>query len=202
MDKKEFKTTNRTRNWATIVYPESAPEDWRERLAELKVPSYISPLHDRDINANGEIKKAHYHVIIMFASVKAQTQVKSVIADFGGVGTEYVQSLRGYARYLCHLDNPEKAQYDTADILSLCGAQSISELISSESDKKALIKQMLDFCRENDIYEFSDLAFYSMDNRQDWYEVLAGSNPMVFVKEVLRSMAFVRGKRGIQDVQR
>ena len=49
----------RTRNFATIVYPESAPENWKSILENEIVPALISPLHDKDINADGEKKKAH-----------------------------------------------------------------------------------------------------------------------------------------------
>lgn len=195
MSNNEKSCANRTRNWATIVYPESAPCDWLDKLADVKVPALVSPLHNRDVNANGEVKKDHYHVMLMFQSVKSQPQVKVIVASFGGVGTEYVQSQRGYARYLCHLDNPEKAQYEPKDVKQLCGAMAYSELVSSEADKKSMVKQMLAFCRDNGIYEFCDLAYYAMDEREDWYEVLA-SNPMAFVKETLRSAAYVNAKRG------
>ena len=57
---------SRTRNFASIVYPESAPEDWKEILIQQFVPAFISPLHDQDVNPGGEIKKPHYHVILMF----------------------------------------------------------------------------------------------------------------------------------------
>ncbi|HDT7711324.1 TPA: replication protein, partial [Enterococcus faecium] len=46
----------RTRNWTFVVYPESAPENWREFLDELHVPWVESPLHDKDVNPDGELK--------------------------------------------------------------------------------------------------------------------------------------------------
>lgn len=46
----------RTRNWTIIVYPDSAPENWRAILAGLHIQCYISPLHDKDVRANGEPK--------------------------------------------------------------------------------------------------------------------------------------------------
>ena len=103
----------RTRNFATIIYEESAPENWREILSDLLIPCFISPYHDSDINPNGEPKKPHWHVLIMFDSVKTMEQAKEIFDKVGGVGCEKVNSLRGYARYLCHLDNPEKFQYNT-----------------------------------------------------------------------------------------
>ena len=55
------KKDERKRNYATLVYPDSAPENWQEILSELKVPVFISPLHDKDVNADGKPKKPHYH---------------------------------------------------------------------------------------------------------------------------------------------
>lgn len=55
----------RTRNFATIVYPESANPGWKEILRDLHIPAFISPLHDMDCNPDGELKKPHHHVIFM-----------------------------------------------------------------------------------------------------------------------------------------
>ena len=46
----------RTRNYATVVYPDSAPENWQEILTQHFVPAFISPLHDKDLNPTGETK--------------------------------------------------------------------------------------------------------------------------------------------------
>ena len=66
----DAKRVGRTRNFATVVYPDSAPADWKEKLDQLHVAAFISPLHDKDINPNGEPKKAHYHVLVMFEGQK------------------------------------------------------------------------------------------------------------------------------------
>ena len=50
------KGVSRTRNYATVVYPESAPNDWIEVLTQQFVPCFISPLHDKDVNPGGDIK--------------------------------------------------------------------------------------------------------------------------------------------------
>src|SRR5699024_11179639 len=62
MTKRRKDKDERTRNWTFVVYPESAPEDWREIIDDLHVPWIESPLHDKDVNPDGEIKKPHWHV--------------------------------------------------------------------------------------------------------------------------------------------
>lgn len=68
----------RTRNYATVVYPESAVEGWQDILVDQFVPAFISPLHDLDVNPDGEAKKPHYHVIVMFEGVKTREQVEQL----------------------------------------------------------------------------------------------------------------------------
>ncbi|MEB8657649.1 Rep family protein, partial [Staphylococcus caprae] len=47
----------RSKTWNLIVYPESAPEGWKELLVEDGISFVCSPLHDKDILPTGEIKK-------------------------------------------------------------------------------------------------------------------------------------------------
>ena len=119
----------RTRNYATIVYKDSAPENWLDILSDELIQCFVSPYHDKDVNPDGEIKKAHWHVLIMFDSVKSERQAQFIINKIKGVGCKRVNSLRSYARYLCHLDNPEKYQYP---ISSIIGNLSVSKLITSK----------------------------------------------------------------------
>lgn len=181
----------RTRNFATVVYPESAPENWRSILVEQFVPAFISPVHNADVNPGGEKKKEHYHVMIMFDSVKTAEQAKVIFDLIGGVGCEIVQSMRGYARYLCHLDNPEKAQYQIDDVTCLCGAD-YDSTISLVTDKYKAIKEIIAFCCERQIYSYSELLEYCSEERYDWFRVLC-DNGTVVVKEYLKSKAWTIG---------
>lgn len=108
----------RTRNYATVVYPESAPADWIRLLQEQCVPALISPLHDKDLNTDGTPKKEHHHVMILFDGVKTSEQAQEVFSVIGGVGIETIKCARAYARYLCHLDNP--VRYGKCDFLFGC----------------------------------------------------------------------------------
>ena len=54
----------KTRSWSFIVYPESAPSNWIDILNDMHIEIIISPLHDKDTDPDGEVKKAHYHVMI------------------------------------------------------------------------------------------------------------------------------------------
>lgn len=184
-EKQSNKGVKRTRNFVTVVYPESAPDNWRVILSEQFIQCFISPLHEKDENPDGTSKKPHYHVLLMFDNVKTIEQAKEVFALIGGVGCEVVKSLRGYARYLCHLDNPEKAQYDISDVECLCGADYIS-IIGLAIDKLKAIDEMMDFCDEYNVVSFYALSKYARLHRSDWSRVLKESGTL-YMREYLKS---------------
>lgn len=185
MAEKSTSGKGRTRNFATVVYPESAPANWQSILSEQFVPAFISPLHDKDIDPDGKQKKPHWHVMLMFDGVKTTDQAVAVFEKIGGVGLEIVQSQRGYARYLCHMDNPEKNQYSPEDVRSLCGAD-YTGTIGLVTDKYKAIGEMIDFCELHDIFSYSDLLIHCRNERFDWFRVLC-DNGTVVIKEYLKS---------------
>ena len=185
MGEKKTSGAGRTRNFATVVYPDSAPDNWQQILEEKFIPAFISPLHDSDVNPTGEPKKPHYHVLIMFDGVKTKDQAIDVFDAIHGVGCERVNSIRGYARYLCHLDNPEKHQYNQESVRSLCGADYIST-IGLAIDKYVAIGEMQDFCDKYNIVSFYILANYARAHRPDWHRILCDCGA-VFMREYLNS---------------
>lgn len=171
--------------YATVVYPESAPDNWLEILDSYHFGYFVSPLHDEDVNPDGVIKKAHYHVMFLFDSLKSEEQFFEIRDAIGGVGREIVSSCRGYARYLCHLDNPEKVQYNISEVKSGGGAN-YDEIIGLPSDKYQIIGEMMDWCVENQCYSYFELIRYARLYRSDWYRGLCDNCTSV-IKEFLKS---------------
>lgn len=188
----------RTRNYATVVYPESAPENWQDILSSFHIQAFISPLHSKDINPGSqEQKKEHYHVMLMYDQPKTKEQAQLVLSSIGGVGCEVLGSTRGYARYLCHLDNPEKAQYNTEDVKSLCGADYAS-VIGLSTDKYKALGEMQDFCEKYKVVSFYLLSKYARENRMDWYRILCDCGS-VFMREYLKSKDW-SGQKGMDNI--
>jgi len=53
-----MKKEKRSNKWDFLIYQESTPEDYLERLEDLHIPFILSPWHDKDINSTtGEFKK-------------------------------------------------------------------------------------------------------------------------------------------------
>lgn len=187
----------RSRNFATVVYPESAPENWREILAEEHVQGLISPLHDADKNPDGTPKKPHYHVMLMFESPKNfERQVKPIFDKIGSVGREAVNSARGYARYLCHLDNPEKAKYEPSEVVSIGGVD-YAAVVHLPTDDTKMLKDIFEFIRINQIYSLAEFLSVAAEYYPDWFSLVAMSKGYIvdkFIKslEWERTTAYVR----------
>lgn len=172
--------SSRTRNWTVVVYPESLPSDWREYMDSLQIEWVESPLHDCDVNATGEVKKPHWHLLLLFGGLKTYEQVLEIVAPLNCPAPQKCLSVKGCVRYMAHLDNPEKFQYQVSDIKSHGGVD-LSELLRpSSSERYALIREMCEYVRLNGITEFQDLMDYAMAERFDeWFPLLCDNSAYV-----------------------
>lgn len=183
----------KTRNWATIIYPESEKPNWRDILRGWCVQAFVSPLHDSDANPDASLKKPHYHVLMMWDGPKATELMEKRVAELGGVGCQPCNSARGYARYLCHLDNPEKAQYDVAAVEAFGGADYL-EVIQLETDRRATIGEMMDWCRAEGCISFAELCDYARKERPVWWQALCAHSTMIMYR-YLRALEYEREAR-------
>lgn len=167
----ESDTPKRVRNYACIVYPESLPEDWLVFLSELAVPCLVSPLHNMDFNADGELKKPHYHLLFTFEGKKSKSQFDALIKPLNGTQTQVVESIRGYARYLCHLDNPEKHQYNVSDIKQFGGAD-YEAYVTMTTDVARQVRLMQYYIRKQHIYSYAYFLDLCSEQFPDWHYLL------------------------------
>lgn len=152
------------RNWTFVLYPESAPLDWREKLKISGLMTAISPLHDKDVNPTGEQKKAHFHVLLVYSGPTTYNSVAKLTASLNATIPQALESVRGMYRYFSHKDNPEKYQYDESDITTLNGFN-IADLIElTKSEVNEIKARVLKLIREVDIIEYADLIDFLTDN--------------------------------------
>lgn len=150
----------RGRNWVVVVYPESAPENWIDLIRQE--PVAISPLHDKDVDENGERKKPHYHVVFAYKGNKSFEQIDEIARLLHAPIPQRVNSLTGQTRYLTHQDNPEKYQYESSDIQVFGGFDLEGNLAMSSGDKRQILKDMILFIREENIIHLVDLTDYCL----------------------------------------
>ena len=152
------KSNVKKRNWAFVLYPESAPDDWIEQLRQTGLQCAISPLHDKDIDPTGEPKKAHYHIILCYSGPTSFNVVRQLTERLNQPIPQALEQVRGYYRYLTHKDNPEKYQYSDDDIKTLNGFN-ISDFVElSKSEVLEIKLKLQNLIREINILEYSDFV--------------------------------------------
>lgn len=181
----------RVRSWSFLVYPESAPDQWRDILDDLHVEWVESPLHEYDTEPTGELKKPHWHVLLMFEGKKSYSQVKEIAQSVNATIPQVCHSAKGLVRYMAHLDSPHKYQYSASDIVAHGGVD-IQELLKpTSSARHVLIREMMLFVKENNITEYYQLLDYAMKERfDDWFAILSDSATYVmnaYIKSIRHS---------------
>lgn len=178
------------RHWAFVAYPESLPEDWIEQLKQSGLKVAISPLHDRDVNSTGEPKKPHYHVIVSYDGPTTFGNVEKLTLRLNQPIPQSLEQVRGYYRYLTHEDNPEKAQYDKADIRTLNGFDIRDYVEMTKSEVTRYLREVQQFVMDSDILEYAELMeilIQGGEKTKDWYDV-ASSHTLFFT-------AYIRSRR-------
>ena len=184
---KDDAQNGRTRNWNIIVYPDSAPSNWRDILDESHIEWVESPLHDKDVNPTGEPKKPHWHVLLMFGGVKSYEQVLDFIQPLNCPIPQKCHNAKSSVRYMSHLDHPDKAQYKTGDIVAHGGVDVKDLLKPSSGEKYELVREMIAWVKENNVIEYQDLLDYAMAERfDDWFPLLCDSCTFV-VNQYIKS---------------
>lgn len=168
------------RNWTFVLYPESAPTDWKEQLKISGLMAAISPLHDKDINPTGEKKKAHFHILLVYSGPTTYNAVAKFTASLNATIPQALESVRGMYRYFSHKDNPEKYQYDEHEITTVNGFN-IADLVElTKSEVNELKMNILKLIRNVDIIEYSSLIDFLIDNEMTAEYDVAINNTFFF----------------------
>ena len=178
------KQVKKGRDWTFLVYPESAPKNWRSILDGTHMRWIESPLHDRDTNPDGSKKKPHWHIMLSADGPITERQVENIIKPLNGPVAQKVGSAVGMVRYMCHMDNPEKFQYSMSDIIGHCGADVGSYFKMTETSRINTMKEMVQYTYDNGIDNYADFLMYCISGRDDdtWFEVAIDHNTLALNK--------------------
>ena len=164
------------RHWLYIIYPESAPEDWKEQLALTGVQFAVSPLHDRDLLVNGDLKKAHWHMIVIFDGPSTFLTAASFREITHGPYPKVCENLRGSFEYFTHKNDPNKAQYSSSDIELFNGF----EIDLSAKDVQRIKKELCEIIIKQNITEYMEFNLYVQYYLEADYFDVASNNTYYF----------------------
>lgn len=171
----------KARYFTFLLYPESVPEDWRERLETLDTPMAISPLHDKDASPMGGFKKPHWHVIYVAKSpVTAESvrlKIKRLLGEKSVAQVQIVErGIESMYLYLTHESKDaikkNKHVYPKAEIQLIGNFDIDRYIVLDEADKKRLRKLVCDIIRTQHIVNVTDLECYIDEYGKEYDEVL------------------------------
>lgn len=185
----------RSREWVFILYPESAPENWKKILKELKIVYVISPLHNKDVNEEGELKKEHYHILLSFNSVKSFSQIQDITDRLNQPKPQICHNKTAQIRYFIHLDDPDKYQYDRKDIETYGQIDLDTYFKFTVDEELQIVDDILDYCDINNIEEFFQLVDFVRKNNRDWFRYINKNSWLI--KEYLKSKHFHKKEKAL-----
>lgn len=165
----------RSRTFTLELYPEDNSHmiilDYIKNNFEY---AYI--LHDKDIHENdvvnekgevihkkGEIKKAHYHVLLSFKNARSNDKLKEEL----NIKHIEVANFYSLTRYLIHLGYPQKFQYSRQDIITNIDLRIDNalkrEYASEEQDARILLDFIFKKCNEG-FLTFRQLTEFAIEH--------------------------------------
>lgn len=122
----------------------------------------------------GQLKKLHINIILNYTNGKTKFFLRTVfkkLFDVFGNGNGQLRGIKPYitgstlahdVRYLCHLDNPEKFQYDPNDIICI-NCNNAKDIILSGApigEKANMNEAIIQIARECGLETTTDLLMY------------------------------------------
>lgn len=185
------KRDERRRSFAFVVYPESVAEGWIESLKAEHVEGFVSPLHDADVDADGRLKKEHRHGLLAFEGKKSKAQIRALLdrclGESWGAHIESVESYRAYARYLIHMDDPDKAQYRREDVIAL-GPADYDMVCAMPADDTRAMRDIVKYIEQHRITSLVRFASMVSDSHPEWFAMLVHRRSYL-ITSLISSMA-------------
>lgn len=172
----EKKRAKRYYNFAALGYLDS----WHglQSVIDTMEPFYLSPLHDSDLDENhsGEKKKPHYHILFKFHAQRSVEDFVQFCSELGLVPLRnkygkyiHVANPIGYARYLIHIDQPWKFQYNAGEVQQFNGIQDYIQYISTSADEDLQIMLITLFIMKYPLCKnYSEWSVYFFNTKPEW----------------------------------
>ena len=131
----------------------------------------------------GKAKKPHVHVGILSKSQRNAREWSEFMAGLLDVRPsmwEKMEDFEGFARYCAHLDSPEKAKYNSFDIVGIAGADLSCLLKTDKAERIASLTELMQFVQSRKFRSFHGLvnaAFVSGD--MDLIEALRANSGLI-----------------------
>lgn len=193
MNTKKNQHKERSFNFSGVLYPEHFCDNRNLAVKFLKdtfqTQGAISPLHDSDLQDDGQLKKPHWHFVVHFQNQKSLAVCRKLLEDKGLI--QVCQSLATMCRYFFHLDDDDKFQYQTTDYDTFFNFN-FQKQINAFEDFDSKLDTLLMIITINQITTLQDLIIFLQNSEKYHYLLVFTAQKMFFIKEFLKAMNFER----------
>lgn len=109
---------DRFRCFSLVLYDDTDSYNFDEVIRNIKTyKNYAYIKHDKDLKEDNTLKKIHYHCILKLDNACTISALSKKL----DIPDNYIQNVRNertMVRYLIHVDDPLKVQYDKNDIIA------------------------------------------------------------------------------------
>ena len=165
------------RAWISSLKPVWTKKSMEKLAKELKGSAKIYMInHDKDKTEGNNLVEPHTHFVIQYQTPRN----RSTVANLLGVKENFIlpcKSTQSSLRYLLHLDDPQKAQYDYSEVIHNNDAE-FSSVIKGQSMSD---KEIADYIYRGETLALMDLVPYNkirtiqaivqMDNDKKIYRI-------------------------------
>lgn len=175
---------NKARFWVGILYPENMRKDWESDIGDIVQVPYAYCIHDKDLTEQGEQRKAHVHLILVFANTTTYNHALSVFQELNADGKSSVNeikaviNIRSMYDYLIHNTETsrKKEKHLYSELERITGNNfdigALEQLGITE--KNDMCKELCNLIMEHGFCNFGDFYMYVINNYEDtnYFEIL------------------------------
>lgn len=150
----------RDRKFELVLYPDSDLYNCDSviQLSQSYFADWAYCLHHSDTTDDGELKKAHIHFVGKLSDVRSPEVVcKDLGLPFNAISN--IKNWKAACRYLIHLDQPQKYQYQLDDVVS-----SFSILSSFSLPDEEQARRIMEYIMQNGCTKVSDVTLWALNN--------------------------------------
>ena len=175
MQERVWEDTDKFRYFQFEMYEESCPENWVEIMKDSSFEFAVSPVHNqKDSSEDSEEIKPHRHVVFHTAGNSPWTfkRASTILCKLGLPANGYIEPCfhpRNAQRYLIHLDNPEKQQFESFKEILIVNNFPLDLTKELSTEEKRIVRyKIFQLIRQYGLTEYCDLINALYDGYGDF----------------------------------
>lgn len=144
----------RSRYKGLVLYPDNIAHKMALDIINASW-CYKGILHDKDTDANGEPKKAHWHIIVQLDTPQSDYYLSERL-DIPVNYIEQIVSVKSAYDYLTHRYHPDKYQYEDENLFG-------DLILENENINNSRFEQFIELIKQNNINNPKQLTQLAID---------------------------------------